>query len=246
MSPPVRLPICWFQIFIVPNVPNTPAPTSPIPVRPQRLQDRSQSPVSAVLGWPQWYRDFTGLVLNLCTSTAVSPNGAGGVFCVPPEPDPTAFPGNIGAEAFYFLVSSAIHGHRTALTSNLTRHAHSGAGPAFEETVHDLDVCLLLLMINHHPCFDHIIGRRRWGVVLADGRRLVVCALQADIRVDTPGITLRFTAALEAAYAQGEPLPGDEVVFSRIRIRAEVRGVGGTFVVQHPYGREVGAAAWRP
>lgn len=59
------------------------------------------------------------------------------------------------------------------------------------------------------------------------------------MRIDSPGITLRFAAALEAAYAQGFPKMGDEVVFSRIRIRATV-SQPGTYVVTHPYGEEVG------
>ncbi|RJR37213.1 MAG: hypothetical protein C4567_13055 [Deltaproteobacteria bacterium] len=45
------------------------------------------------------------------------------------------------------------------------------------------------------------------------------------------------TVGLEASYASGVPAAGDQVVFSRIRIRAAV-GVPGTYTFFHPWGSE--------
>lgn len=41
--------------------------------------------------------------------------------------------------------------------------------------------------------------------------------------------------ALEAAFANGDPAPGDQVSFGRIRIRVDAP-VAGTYTVTHPYG----------
>jgi hypothetical protein len=49
--------------------------------------------------------------------------------------------------------------------------------------------------------------------------------------------------ALEAAFANEEPIPGDQVVFGRIRFRF-VAPVDGTYVITHPFGtKEVEAVA---
>jgi hypothetical protein len=53
-----------------------------------------------------------------------------------------------------------------------------------------------------------------------------------------PGVSGLLDLALEAAYAQGPPIRGDEMVFGRIRIRIDV-ATPGTYVVTHPYGVEV-------
>ena len=43
---------------------------------------------------------------------------------------------------------------------------------------------------------------------------------------------------LEAAFATGEPVAGQQIVFGRIRIRADVF-VAGTYTVTHPFGASV-------
>ena len=47
-----------------------------------------------------------------------------------------------------------------------------------------------------------------------------------------------FRAGLEAAFAGGDALNGDQMVFSRIRVRVKDITVPGTYVVHHPYGEE--------
>ena len=44
-----------------------------------------------------------------------------------------------------------------------------------------------------------------------------------------------YVAGIEAAFGGGDPLPGDQVSFARIRIRISVP-VAGTYTVTHPYG----------
>lgn len=98
--------------------------------------------------------------------------------------------------------------------------------------------------------FDTVLTGSAWLGVMSDlasvctfGPDLVTMTmgLQMEIRVGAPSLSLRYTAALQAAYANGVPKRGEEVVLSRIRIRADVK-VPGTYVVVHPYGREVSIA----
>lgn len=46
------------------------------------------------------------------------------------------------------------------------------------------------------------------------------------------------TIALEAAFAQENPAPGDQVVFGRVRIWVDNLQPGATYVVTHPYGQD--------
>ena len=52
------------------------------------------------------------------------------------------------------------------------------------------------------------------------------------------GINLSYGSAIEAAFAGGEPIDGDQISFSRVRIRVDVP-TAGTYVITHPYGTEV-------
>ncbi|MBJ2267248.1 hypothetical protein JFT60_07685 [Pseudomonas sp. MF6772] len=52
------------------------------------------------------------------------------------------------------------------------------------------------------------------------------------------GIDLGYGSAIEAAFAGGEPIEGDQVSFARIRIRVDVP-TAGTYVITHPYGIDV-------
>jgi hypothetical protein len=74
------------------------------------LQDHG--PGDPVISAPIWYRDLNGLPLQMCRSTTLSPNPAGGLFpmCFPAAVDPAAFPGNIGPEAFYADASAKLTG----------------------------------------------------------------------------------------------------------------------------------------
>lgn len=63
---------------------------------------RDHGPSNPVVGFPDWYRDFNGLVLGQCVKGDESQNGplclTGPADALPPT---EAFPGNIGEEAFY-------------------------------------------------------------------------------------------------------------------------------------------------
>jgi len=48
-----------------------------------------------------------------------------------------------------------------------------------------------------------------------------------------------YVAALEGAFANGPPVPGDQVVFARIRCRIVGATPGGTYTFTHPYGVDV-------
>src|SRR5262249_62008885 len=53
-------------------------------------------------------------------------------------------------------------------------------------------------------------------------------------------LTAGSTAALEGSFANGgQVLPGDQVVFSRIRVRTLGATPGGAYTITHPYGVEV-------
>jgi hypothetical protein len=60
----------------------------------------------------------------------------------------------------------------------------------------------------------------------------------ADGAVAGLGVDLRYVAAVEAAFASGEVVNGDQVSFARVRFFADVP-VPGTYTVTHPYGVEV-------
>jgi hypothetical protein len=59
------------------------------------------------------------------------------------------------------------------------------------------------------------------------------------------GVDVIYVSALEAAFANGDPAPGDQIAFARIRIRITLPGTapGGNYTVTHPYGVEVFSVA---
>jgi hypothetical protein len=57
----------------------------------------------------------------------------------------------------------------------------------------------------------------------------------ADATIVGSGIDLTYVAALEAAFAAGDVVNGDQISFARIRIRVDVP-VAGTYIITHPYG----------
>ncbi|PWB32386.1 hypothetical protein DCO48_13690 [Pseudomonas sp. SDI] len=52
------------------------------------------------------------------------------------------------------------------------------------------------------------------------------------------GIDLSYGTAIEAAFAAGDPVEGDQISFARVRIRVDVPSAG-TYVITHPYGVDV-------
>ena len=117
-------------------------------------------------GFPLWYQDLNGLVLDPCLPDANDPGALQQTACLlgPPDP-PYVFPTNFPDELFFFRAVS------TPLDTG---------------------------------------GGRRAILVLA----------------------------LEGAFANGPVAPGDQVVFTRIRVTAGVP-VDGTYTVTHPFGTEV-------
>ena len=59
------------------------------------------------------------------------------------------------------------------------------------------------------------------------------------------GVDVIYVSNLEAAFANGDPAPGDQIAFARIRIRITLPGTapGGNYTVTHPYGVEVFSVA---
>ena len=63
----------------------------------------------------------------------------------------------------------------------------------------------------------------------------------ADAAIAEAQIDLTYGAAIEAAFAGGVPVPGDQISFSRVRIRADIIldiPTPGDYEVTHPYGVE--------
>jgi len=61
----------------------------------------------------------------------------------------------------------------------------------------------------------------------------------AGCRVRQGNVDARLILALEAAFATEEPVPGDQIVFGRIRIRIDDLPFDGTYTVYTPYGMRV-------
>lgn len=57
------------------------------------------------------------------------------------------------------------------------------------------------------------------------------------------GNSAAFESALEATFQSGNPVAGEQIIFSRIRIRITGLQDGGTYFLRHPYGTEVEVAA---
>lgn len=123
-------------------------------------------PVNAETGYPLWYQDRSGLVLEVCTDPAMC-------FFAAPNPDaPIHFPAN-RAEAL------------------------AGAFNYPDES------------------FFYSLG-----------------GLMND---PITGNAALYDTALECAFGTGPVMPGDQMVFSRIRIRIDGLTPGVTYTIRHPY-----------
>jgi hypothetical protein len=69
-------------------------------------------PSDPTLLFPTWYRDLNNVPLQLCRSTAPSPNALAALapMCFPLAADPAGFPGNVGGELFYQDVAQKLTG----------------------------------------------------------------------------------------------------------------------------------------
>jgi hypothetical protein len=68
----------------------------------------------------------------------------------------------------------------------------------------------------------------------------------ADANVVGQGIDAKYLAHLEAAFAAGLPVPGDQITFARIRVIGNIDvtvPAPGTYRITHPYGVEIYPAA---
>src|SRR5205823_2460878 len=63
---------------------------------------------------------------------------------------------------------------------------------------------------------------------------------RAIVKMTVGPMLATYVAALEGSFANGvQAVPGDQVVFSRIRVKILGAAPGGTYTVTHPYGVEV-------
>src|SRR5207253_8765717 len=63
---------------------------------------------------------------------------------------------------------------------------------------------------------------------------------RAIVKMTVGPMLATYVAALEGSFANGNvALPGDQVVFSRIRVKILGAAPGGTYTITHPYGVEV-------
>lgn len=118
-------------------------------------------------GFPMWYQDLTGLVLDLCLPDANDPGALQQTACLlgPPNP-PYLFPSNFPDEAFYYR------------------------------------------------------------------------GVSEPLAIGSAGQRAILVLALEAAFANGGVVAGDQMVFTRIRVTAGVPE-NGTYTVTHPFGVEI-------
>jgi hypothetical protein len=122
-------------------------------------------PVNPGHGFPNWYQDHQGLVLDHCMPDLNDPGFAQANACILPIFPPEggfAFPELFPEESFYFAAGSVL---------------------------------------------------------------------------TTPGGNALLVIALEAAFASGVPTPGEQMVFARVRVRADITNPG-TYTVRHPYGEK--------
>jgi Bacterial Ig domain len=133
-------------------------------VAPARADLARVGPVNGSNGFPTWYQDQTGTVVDLCLPDGSDPGGLQTAACLLTNPPPITFPDTFPDEAFYFNATS------TPIATTAGKRA------------------LLVL-------------------------------------------------ALEAAFGTGPVVPGQQIVFARIRVTAGVP-FNGTYTVKHPYGTE--------
>jgi len=126
-------------------------------------------------GFPSWYRDTTGLPLQLCFSRAAAPTGAGDMC-------------------------------------GITMTANPAQNPPF-------DPALPLNLPFNWP------GEAFYSMASADPSFAVAGSTATLVEF-----------ALESTFGLGDPSPGDQMVFARVRIRLDGMPMSGTYLITHPYG----------
>lgn len=127
-------------------------------------------PVNQANGFPGWYQDTTGLVLEFCqVENQVELDGGWCLLLPGDTTSPETFPSSFADEHFYWA------------------------------------------------------GNARIDFILPNGTRSRALLV----------------LGLEGAFAQGPVVPGDQIVFGRIRIRINDLPYSGTYTVRHPFGTRV-------
>ena len=97
------------------------------------------------------------------------------------------------------------------------------------------------------PCLDAVCGGPGFALPnpalplsFPDNFPVEVFYSRAISKMTVGTVSALYVAALEGSFANGNvALPGDQVVFSRIRVRLFGVTPGGTYTVTHPYGVDV-------
>jgi hypothetical protein len=138
--------------------------------------------------------------------------------------------------------------------------AANGFFPAWYQDTHGvaLDLCLskaesangplCVLLANpgiFDPAFDICFPGECAGVTLPPDQTYNFPDesfwFTGDATINQNGVALTYVSALEAAFGAGDPAPGDQISFARIRIRVDLPANAplGNYVITHPYGVEV-------
>lgn len=131
-----------------------------------------------------------------------------------------------------------------AATCATTYGALLGVGPTdpvtgFPQFYRDTNEVSLVLGINDPVLtpFDPVIPGNPFSAQVGFGAEAFYWAAESVIELPGGGTAL-LVLALEAAWANEDPVPGDQVVFGRVRIRIDIT-TPGTYTVIHPFGTEV-------
>ncbi len=111
----------------------------------------------------------------------------------------------------------------------------------FPQFYTDTEGVSLVLGINDPVLtpFDPVIPENPFSVQVGFGGEAFYWAAEATIPLRGGGNAL-LVLALEAAWANEDPEPGQQVVFGRVRIRIDVPdGAAGTYTIIHPFGEDV-------
>jgi hypothetical protein len=97
---------------------------------------------------------------------------------------------------------------------------------------------MLNLCLDPNFCvFDPPVAGNTWSQQTGFGGEAFYWSGEAEITSST-GVDALLVMALEAAYALEDPEDGQQIVFSRIRIRATNLPEPGTYTIVHPFGRK--------
>ncbi|MBI5119000.1 hypothetical protein HZA56_21255 [Candidatus Poribacteria bacterium] len=99
-----------------------------------------------------------------------------------------------------------------------------------------LEMCLDGDGVNGVCAFDPPIAGNAFSQQVGFGSEAFYWS--ADSLITIPSGSAILVLALESSWGLGDPLNGDQFVFSRLRIRIDAP-VNGTYVVTHPFGTEV-------